>query len=842
MGASCRRATHAAGKVSRPRVGVAVAAVLAFAAFSVPASSAAVPPRSAQPLAPAAQAELVQNQPAQAQTVPASASGQAALVDPIIGTAGTGNVFPGADTPFGMLQWSPDTTRPSEGGGYSAGSRDITGFSLTHMSGPGCQAAGDVPVLPTLGRVVPTAVDAFSHRRQHADAGYYAVSLANGVGVQLTATTRTGLAAFSIPAGRQANLIFKLNGSQRGDSAVSFQQDSPTVVHGSVTSPNFCGASKPYTLYFQMQFSSPDTGHGTFTSGGPDGLHPQATRLSVTDTGPLRLPPTVPSAAASASDLPPTAYYGGLPRGSGTAAALTGAVGGYVSFAAGRSRTVLAKVGISYVSAANAAANLAAEDAGWNFGGVRNAAQRQWNALLGKIIVTGGSRAERTVFYTALYHSLLAPSVFSDDNNQYIGADGAVHTVDPGQAAAYTNVSGWDIYRTQAQLVALLDPAVASGAAQSLLDSYQQSGMLPRWPAYGTDSYIMVGDPADAVIADYYAFGARAFDAPAALAAMIAQASKPSDERPGLDYLDKVGYLPDDGHYGCCNFHGSVSTTLEYDAADFAISALAGDLGDPADQATFRNRARDWVNLLNPATGFLQPRLASGRWRPGFRPRAGQGFVEGDSWQYTGMVPFDVAGLAAAKGGRTAMRRYLDSVLSGLTGASDGRTANMGNEPSIELPWEYDYVGEPYATQRSVRSAQVRLWTDTPGGIPGNDDLGTMSAWYVWSALGLYPMTPGTATLALGSPLFRSAVIALSSGRALRIVGTGAAAAAPYVRSATWNGTAWNRAFAPAQAITQGGTLDFRLARAPDRGWAAGRGDAPPSFGPQGKPDPIAAG
>ncbi len=776
-----------------------LAAVLAVGAFSLSAGSAAPPAQSAQ--APSAHA-----------------------------------IFPGADTPFGMLQWSPDTTKPTEGGGYSAGSTSITGFSLTHMSGPGCQAAGDVPVLPTLGRVVPTASDSFSRNKQHAQAGYYSVSLANGIGVQLTATTRTGLAGFSIPAGHQANLIFKLNGSQRGDSAVSFQQDSPTTVHGSVTAQNFCGVGKPYTLYFQMQFSSPATGHGTFTSGAVAGLHPQASRLSVANVGPGRLAPAISPTAPGTGDLAPTTYYGGMPRGAGTSAPLTGTVGAYVSFPAGPSRTVLAKVGISYVSAAGAAANLAAEDASWNFTAVRNAARQHWNALLGKIAVAGGSRSQRAVFYTALYHALLAPTISSDDNGQYVGADGTAQTVDQGQVAEYTNFSSWDIYRTQAQLAALLDPAMASGAAQSLLDSYRLTGMLPRWPAYGPDSYIMVGDPADAILADYYAFGARGFDTSAALTAMIAQGSKPSDVRAGLNYLNDEGYLPDDGSYGCCNYHGSVTTTLEYDTADFAISALAGNLGDLADQIKFRNRAQDWQNLLKPATGFLQPRLASGRWRPGFSPRSGRGFVEGDSWQYTGLVPFDVAGLTAAKGGPRAMRRYLNSVLSGFTARANGPTANMGNEPSLELPWEYDYVGEPYATQRSVRSVEDQLWKDAPAGIPGNDDLGAMSAWFVWAALGLYPMTPGTATLALGSPLFPRAVIELPNGRTLHIVGTGAAAVAPYVHSATWNGTPWNRAYAPRDAITQGGTLNFRLSRKPDRFWAAHSADAPPSYGPQSPP------
>ncbi len=618
---------------------------------------------------------------------------------------------------------------------------------------------------------------------------------------------------------------------------MTFNRVSATVVQGSVTSRNAgCGDPEPYTLYFEMQFSRPASGHGTFTAaarsrtsaGRPAAvLHPQASSLTERARGPLRLPPTVPARAPDPDGAP--AYHGKLPAGSGVRPSLSGPAGAYVTFPAGA--PVLAKVGISYVSVANAAANLAAEDPGWSFVSTQTSAQSQWNALLGKIAITGGSLAQRVVFYTALYHSLLAPSVYSDDNGQYTGAGGHVQELTAGQTAEYTNVSGWDTYRAQAQLEALLDPSAASGAAQSLVNSYEQTGMLPRWQAYGRESYVMVGDPADALLADYYAFGARGFDFHTALAAMISQATTPGNIRPGLDYLDNLGYLPEDGSYGCCNYHGPVATTLEYDTDDFAISALANALGDTSGTA-FRKRAHDWASLLNPNSALMQPRLADGSWRPGFSPTSGTGFVEGDSWQYTGMVPFDLAGLAAAMGGKAVLTRYLNQVLSGFSSGGNGTTANMGNEPSIELPWEYDYVGKPYATQRAVRSIQNRLWSDSAGGIPGNDDLGAMSAWYVWSALGMYPMTPGTATLALGSPLFRRAVIDLGAGRTLGIVGTDASAGRAYVRSATWNGATWSRAYAPAAAITDGGTLDFRLGSSPARGWARRAADAPPSYGP----------
>jgi predicted alpha-1,2-mannosidase len=755
----------------------------------------------------------------------------AALVNPFIGTAGQGDVFPGADTPFGMLQWSPDTAIRPDGGGYSANSSEITGFSLVHMSGPGCRFGGDVPVLPTLGAVQPAADDDFQRSRQEAQPGYYSVRMQDGISVLLTATTRTGLAKFSFPAGRRGNLIFKLTGSENGDSAVTFKRVSATLVQGSVTSRTACGDPARYTLYFVMRFSRPSTGNGTFSAsaiGRTATLHPQAGSLSLAARGPLRLPPTVPANAPEQQD--PTAYHGKLPPGSGLSPNLSGPAGAYITFPPGA--PVLARVGISYVSVANAAANLKAEDPGRSFSRIKAAAHASWNALLGKIVVNGGSYAQRVVFYTALYHALLAPTVFSDDNGQYIGADGKVHELAAGQSAEYTNFSGWDIYRTQAQLEALVDPSAASGVAQSMLNAYDQTGTLPRWQAYGRETYLMDGDPADAIIADYYAFGARGFDVSAALAAMIGEASTTSNNRPGLNYLDSLGYLPENGKYGCCNYYGSVSTTLYYDTDDFAISALASATGNASSATSFRKRAYDWHNLLNPVSKLMQPRLADGKWRPSFSPRSMTGFVEGDSWQYTGMVPFDVGGLAAAQGGRAATAEYLNRVLAGFTAGYHGTTANMSDEPSIELPWEYDYVGKPYATQRTVRSIQDGLWRDAYDGIPGNDDLGTMSAWYVWSALGMYPMTPGTTTLALGSPLFRSAVIHLGRGRFLRIIGIGASPGRPYVLSATWNGARWTRAYAPPKAITEGGTLDFRLGESPDRGWAARPADAPPSYGP----------
>jgi predicted alpha-1,2-mannosidase len=800
---------HLLRRLNRRRLavpGIVAAAALA-ALIVIPAPSAG----AAQLALPRQAADFV--------TDPAS------LVNPFIGTTNSEDDFPGADVPFGMVQWSPDTPSRPDGGGYEYDDSSITGFSLDHLSGPGCGAEGDVPVLPTVGAIDTSATDSFSHSNESAEAGEYQVALDNGVTAALTATTRTGMADFTFPSSTEANLIFNLDGSQNGDSATSFTVISDTEVQGSATSGDFCGAGNTYTLYFDMQFSQPFTTSGTFSG---STLHAGVRHLSLKQPASAKAKPaTVPASKTEKPDHP--VYHGALPKNASAAAALTGPAGTYLTFNTTSDQTVLAKVGVSYVSTANAQANLTAENAGWNFSATESAAQSSWNALLDKVQIAGGTTAEQTTFYTALYHSLLHPNVFSDDNGQYMGVDGQVHTVDSGHSAFYTNFSGWDIYRTQAQLEALVDPSVASDTAESMVDDYAQDGMLPKWMEDNGETYVMVGDPADSIISDYYAFGATNFNTSTALSDMIAEATNTNNIRPGLNYLSTPGYLPADGSYGCCNFYGPVSTTLEYDTADFALSAFAGALGDTTDQATFADRAQDWRNVLDPDSGFDQPRDANGTWPTGFDPTSDTDFVEADSWIYTGMVPFDLAGLASAKGGDAAMNAYLGTLLRSFTGA-DGY-AWMGNEPSIELPWEYDYTGEPYQTQETVREIQDQLWSDTPGGLgDGNDDLGAMSAWYVWSALGMYPMTPGTATLALGSPVFTTAQITLPSGNTLTIDGNGAADDAPYVQSATWNGSAWNDAYAPTSAITSGGTLSYTLGTSPNETWASSTSEAPPSY------------
>jgi predicted alpha-1,2-mannosidase len=714
-------------------------------------------------------------------TNPAPVTNPASLVNPLIGTSGGVNEFPGPDMPFGMIQWGPDTSpsRP-DGGGYSYTASQITGYSLTHLSGPGCGAYGDVPILPTVGAVgtnPAAATETFSHASETAQAGYYENTLGNGVTVRLTDTARAGIGAFTFPATTQANLLLKLNDSQDPVDATSEQVVGDDEVAGSVTAGHFCNNPDPlersYTLHFDITFSQPFTATSTW--------------IGTSDTG--------------------AAIPGGI--------ALT--------FDTTKDQTVTAKVGISFTSDANAALNRGTEIPGWDLGAVRQANLAAWNRILRRIEVAGGPAARQTEFYTALYHALLYPSTFSDANGQYTGFDGKVHTVSEGHAE-YANFSGWDTYRAQVQLAAMVAAKQTSDAVTSMLDDYAQTGMLPKWALGNGETYVQVGDPADPIIAGAYAFGARGFDVATALRDMIAQATGTNNIRPGQQLLDTDGYLPLDGSYGCCNFYGPVSTQLEYDTADYAIAALANETGDHADYTTFAIRAQNWQNVYNVQTGDLQARMTNGTWLGDFSPGTPSGFVEGTSAQYTPMVGFALRTLIAAEGGDKAWIARLNGLMSNITSPGP-LNASLGNEPSLEIPWEYDYAGAPYLTQQAVGEVARELYSGTPAGEPGNDDLGALSAAYVWDEMGLYPETPGTPVLALASPAFPRIVI---DGKIV-IDAPGAGSGNTYIHGLTLNGRPWNNAYLDFGALSHGATLGYDLASTPDTEWGTSARSVPPS-------------
>ena len=768
----------------------------------------------------------------------------ASYVNPIIGTSGAVDDFPGADVPFGMVQWSPDTPSRPSGGGYEYNDKTVTGFSLTHISGPGCGAAGDIPILPTTGAISGAPSDAtlpLDHAAEQATAGEYTLA-AGGITTKLTTTTRSGMAQFTFPAGADSNLLFKLSGSANGTTSTHFQVISDTEVAGWVTSGHFCGADDEYNVYFDMTFDAPFTSNGTWQDNTDLQRGAKAQNLNLTTKAPAVgaqqsstvQPRSKDGVVQARPQIHPSAKTARNAKTANNVTAdadppVSGAAGAYLTFDTTANPTVQAKVGLSYVSTANATANRVAENAGWDFDSTATAAHAAWNKLLNKVQISGGAATEQTVFETALYHSLLHPNVFSDTNRQYEGFDGQVHTAPKGRVE-YANYSGWDIYRSQVQLAAIVAPTQTSDSIRSMLDEYDQTGQLPKWELNNGESYVMVGDPADPIIADAYAFGAQNFDTAHALAAMQLEANAPNNIRPGLNYYEDKGYLPLDGTYGCCNFYGPVSTQQEYNTADYAISSFAKALGDTATASTFAQRANNWQNVFNPASGYLQAKYADGRFATGFTPSTSTGFVEGTSAQYTPMEPFDIAGLIAADGGKANWISKLDSLTSKIIDPGP-LNADFGNEPSLEIPWEYDYAGAPAKTESVVRQIQQQIFTPTPAGIEGNDDLGAMSSWYVFSALGFYPETPGTSHLALGSAVFPAAKIHLATGKTLTITAPDAAAANPYITSMKVNGADWAHAYLPDDEVSTGGTVNEVLSATAGSTFGTAAADAPASDG-----------
>jgi predicted alpha-1,2-mannosidase len=809
------------------RAGIAIAAALASLALFVPASRGA---------------SLADRVHVFAGTMPGH------------DTFGGGHNFPGATVPFGMVQWSPDTT-PSDRngrGGYDHRDSHIKGFSLTHLAGAGCSLYGDFPFLPTTeplegspaaggssldGKFQP----GFSHVRESGSPGYYSVRL-NPVGgadidTELTATTRTGMARFTFPRNLHSSVLINAGGSAQPDDFAAVQVDPVRhEIDGTASSGLFCGQRPRYRVYIAAVFNRPFAASGTWEG------------EEVSDG----------STAASDSQSPPA-----NPKTSADA-------GAFATFDTRHNRVVTARVGVSFVSVEDARANLAAENPGLHFDKVRSRAQSAWNKALGRIRVKGGSQRNLDTFYTALYHAFLAPRTFSDVGGAYISMDGLLHQAQG--RIQYADFSGWDTYRTQIQLLSLLVPRRASEMVRSLLADAAESGCLPRWPYANGQSMTMVGDSADPLIASAAAFGATAFNRQAALAAMLKGADEPCQsangeylERQGLAAYLAHGYVPFDLDTNVRNANsiygspddvwGSAATTLEYAVDDFAIAQLAGRLlGDKTTYDRFMQRSGNWRKLFNPGSRQVEPRYENGAFPADYDNLRGGGFVEGDSVQYSWMAPHDPAGLFRAIGGRMKATARLDHFLrklNGGPGATHTDHALLGNEPTLHVPWLYDWAGSPYRAQAAVRRA-LRLYSTAPDGYPGNDDLGTLSAWYVFGALGLYPEVPGVGLLAIGSPLFGRATIAMSHHRRVTIsAGAGvieghgkhkrrvalSPARAPYIASLRINGRTHAKPWTTYCALARGADLAFQLSPRPNRKWGSSAAVAPPSYGP-GHPMP----
>ena len=673
---------------------------------------------------------------------------------------GAGNTFPGADAPFGMLQWSPDTVTYQNGGYYYPDNR-ISGFSLTHISGAGCGDYGNIPFMPTLGDSLVGSYT-FSHDNESAAPGTYSVTFDNGLSADLAVTKRSGIARFTYPGTDTASLLVDVAKAVNNASG-SFTVGTNTIT-GYEDGGGFCGAGNKYRIYFSARFDHTITGVST----------PTATQA-------------------------------------------------LLHFDTAASRVVTARVGISFVSLDNATDNLDTEQGDQTFEQVRDGTRADWNALLGRIAVDGGTTEQTTTFYTALYHSLLYPETFSDVNGQYIGFDGAVHSIASGHTE-YATYSGWDVYRSQVQLIALLDTGIASDIGQSIDNQAAEDGYFDRWTLANGDTGVMNGDPLPTIAASMYAFGATGFDAPDLLDRAVSGADDDS-ERPGHAAYDSKGYVPN----GTSNVWGAGATSLEYYADDFALSQLAQRIGDSSVADGYLQRAQGWRNLLHGDTPYLEPRDADGTW-PAFDPSSGDNFVEGNGAQYTWAVPFNYAGLFEAMGGDAAVQSRLDTFFADLNAGPDKANAYLGNEPTLETPWAYAYAGAPYKTQDVVRQAVTTLFKPTPDGEVGNDDLGEMSSWAVWASLGMYPEVPGRAELVLASPLFPQITITRSTGATIDISAPNASTTDKYVQALSVDGQASSRPWLPESFVHNGGTLDFTLSDTADTGWGSAASDAPPSF------------
>lgn len=709
----------------------------------------------------------------------------AQYVDPMVGTLAPGFTVPGAATPFGMTQVSPDTGGPVAYSGYSYQDPTIQGFSFVHLSGPGVKKAGDIPLMPTVGEVTSSDprqyAASYDHAAEKAEAGYYGVRLGTGVRAEMTASTRTGMQRYTFPPVPQANVLLDVSRSVEGVHAGSIEVVDADTVRG--------WARGRYAVYFEADFSRPFTSFGTW----------------------------------SVSALTP-----------GSASAEGNGVGGWVSFDALTSQEVTVSVGISFVDADGARRNLDAERS--PFDEMRAAARASWNRELAKVQVTGGTDVDERTFYTALYHSLLHPNVFSDVDGRYRGFDDQVHVADG--RTQYANFSSWDTYKAQNQLLASIWPDRYRDMLLSLLADAQQGGKLPRWGEQNRDSAHMSGDPAIPTVVDGWCRGVLSDVDPAAVDELFAEMKELVDRREPA-WQDRR-YLP------LQTSSRGAGTTLEYGVADFALALMADSRGDTAGAGVALSDAASYRTLLDPETRWIRPRNDDGTWLTPFDPALDEtGFQEGNSWQYSWLAPHDARGLFDLMGGDEAAVARLDTHFSEAVGskvpvavAEAQNRATMfglvyrtnqyapGNEHDLQTSWMYAHAGAPSKVQSVQRQIQG-VFRPTVDGLPGNDDLGSLSAWYVWSALGLGPVTPGAPFYVIGSPVFERAELDLPGSKDVVIEAPGASLVGKYVQSATLGGAPLDRSWLTHNELRKGGTLRLTMGTSPST-WAVD-GERPPS-------------
>ncbi|TRX60155.1 glycoside hydrolase family 92 protein [Fulvivirga sp. M361] len=711
-------------------------------------------------------------------------------VNPFIGTGAHGHTFPGAAVPFSMVQLSPDTG--IEGwdwcSGYHYSDSSIMGFSHTHLSGTGRGDLLDILLMPSTGAIQTepgTKKDPdsgyrsrFTHENESASPGYYSVHLEDyNIEAELTASKRVGFHKYTFPQSENANILIDLFHGRKGDSVITTQVNivNDTLITGLRKSKGWGEPGEKYwaeqEVYFAAAFSKPFQDWGTVQS-------EQIIERSTTRDGDK--------------------------------------IKAFVRFNTTEKEVILVKVAISAVSIEGAINNLNAEIPHWNFDRVKQEAEELWERHLKAIVVEGGPE-QKEVFYTAMYHAQLAPYLYADVDGRYRGSDKEVQQA--GGFDNYTVFSLWDTFRASHPLFTLIEPERVNDFINAMLAHYEEYGLLPVWSLHASETNCMIGYHSVPVIVDAYFKGIRDFEVEKAYEAMKTSAMQDDF---GVKYLKEYNYIPADLD------NKSVSKTLEYAFDDWCIAQMAQALGKTEEYEYFLERSKSYVNVFDPATGFMRGKAANGEWQPGFDPKfASYGksdFIEGNSWQYSWFVPHDIPGLIKLMGGKKAFTQKLDDLFNEVDEVVEGAPVDItgligqyahGNEPSHHVAYLYNYGGQAWKTQERVHQIITELYNNTPGGLSGNEDCGQMSAWYIFSALGFYPVNPASGNYSVGTPMFPKATIYLENGKSFEIIAENVSDTNIYVQSIQLNGKEYDKDYLLHKDIVAGGRLVFTMGKEP---------------------------
>ena len=710
-------------------------------------------------------------------------------VNPFIGTGGHGHTFPGATVPFGMVQLSPDTRLEGWDGcsGYHYSDTVVYGFSHTHLSGTGIADYCDILLMPTSGKyylnngyhkgVDNGYASRFSKKTEKASPGYYSVKLKDyGIYVALTATKRAGFQRYTFPKDKKAFVTLDLTHRDKV-LASNFRQINAYEVEGMRRSQSW---ARDQYLYYYIRFSQPI----------------QKLYLALDDT-------LTNKTQVEGTNIKVAFDFGKL-----------------------KDKVLLIKTGISAVSREGAKKNLTAEIPGWDFDAVHKQARAAWNKELNKIQVKSNN-TNKTIFYTALYHTMMAPNLYMDVDGKYRGTDLKIH-----QAKGFTNYtvfSLWDTFRATHPLYTIIERKRDADFIKTFLHQYENGGQLPVWELAGNYTGCMIGYHSVPVIVDAWVKGIRSFNPEEALKAMKHSAMA---DHLGLASYKKYGYIPADKE------SESVSKTLEYAYDDWCIAQMAKALNKSNDSRYFLQRAQSYKNLYDPQTGFMTPKI-HGLWKYPFHPtEVDFNYTEGNAWQYSFFVPQDVSGLMKLMGGKEKFAQKLNQLFttsSKLTGREQPDITGLigqyahGNEPSHQIAYLYDYAGKPWKTQAMVHKILYEMYADKPNGLAGNEDCGQMSAWYVLSAMGFYAVTPGSDIYAIGTPILKESRINLENGKSFVIKAENLTKGNKYIQSARLNGVTYNKSYLTQQTIMHGGELVFVMGSKPNKQWGMRPGDMPVS-------------